>query len=123
MDAVVLQSFLEAIEFKITDASEYCWHCYGDVPHILEHYNDRSDVSCSAIFDRKTQEVYEIDLCADEQAFRWIHPEYRAKYEAEAKSKGVDATAAWGDVMYQDLELADILSRIRQHVGDSTRGE
>lgn len=123
MSTVVLQSFLEAIAFKISGGDEYCWNCYGNHARSIDYYNEWTDVSVSAIFDTKTQEVFEITLAEKERAVRWIHPGFRDKYFDEATKRNLNPMTAWDDVQYRDTDLIEILVCIKELVGDSTRGE
>ena len=114
-----IKDFLEAIDYKITGADEFCWTCYGEHPHRLEYWDGSSEgVSVDMIFDTRTQAVYEVSAIdyAVEQAFRWVHPDYRDDLDEDAEFRGVDSDAATDTIKYHDVddegEIIEQLQRV-----------
>ena len=113
-----LQQFLEAVDFRICNGSEYQWECYPNA-----RYLDISDINgndvCSCLFNTKSQEVYEVTVYLYDSfaAYRWIDPLYAPAHAAEAEIRGVDSTLAIDDLKFIDIESeADILKTARSIV-------
>ena len=108
-----IENFMTAAGFSITEGWEYGWKCYGSRAYALD-----SDIvnqcTLSIIFDRETQEVYELAACDYEKdsAYRWINPAYVKKHRKEAKKRGVNHRTAWDDVDFFDVEVfTDVLGK------------
>lgn len=109
---------MEAINYRITEGSEYGWSCYGNYSYTLDSWNGDNDNghSISITFDTKDQTVYQMETFdyKNRRAYRWIHPEHAYKYLNEAKHRGVDADDALDDVKFTDLEVEeDMLEKTR----------
>lgn len=104
---ISLKDWMNCVNYRISEGSQYLWKCYGDHAHSLTAWdNDPDGVSASVVFDTQTQEVYEAAVYdyARNVAYRLISPEYRDRYEQEANRRGVSAANAWDEVDYVDLE-------------------
>lgn len=104
-----LEDFLNAIQYRITEAWEHQWSSYQGA-QVLGCINDYAAMNVA--FTRDTQTVIEItvssELDADAMtAYRWIHPDYRAAIFAEADSRGIDRNEAFEGCCYIDLEVVD----------------
>lgn len=102
-----LNDFLKMIEYKITDGSKYQWDCFGPNARYIDYYDESLGVSASVAFDTVTQTVYEatiIDEVAD-RPYRWMNPDFKEVYYAEAKIRKCDPDQAWDDVKYINLEV------------------
>lgn len=99
-----IRQFLDAIQYKITDGSNYCWNCYGSNARYLDSNDDK--YSASIIFDSGTQTVYEAHVCdyVNNRAYRWYNPLFKDKYEQEARERKVDSKQAWDDVNFADTD-------------------
>lgn len=115
-----LKDFFEAVNYQITEGSEYCWNCFGPnvymlESHVLEQY------SASILYNTQTQIVYQVEL-ADyykNLAFIWTNPYFRQAYIDEAKTRDVDPMQAWDEVNFIELEVEeDMLEKIRAVVND-----
>lgn len=98
---------MEMVNFRITEGSDYGWHCYGHKAYSLDSWNgDHNGHSFSITFDTDTQEVYEVQAhdYKNERAYRIINPAFLKKHAKESKSMGVDMNEAWEFVQYIDLE-------------------
>lgn len=98
----------KALDHRITGGSEYCWRCYGSDARFLEYESDHAHVS--VLFDSKTQIVYEASIINKVNVvtpYRWLNPEYKDAYYAEAKEKNVDPHEAWDNTKWCDLEVED----------------
>lgn len=109
---ITIREWMELVDYKITDGSDYGWDCYGSNAYALDSCNGvqgKADYSFSIIFSTKTQEVYEIsvwDLAAG-NAYRMVAPNHITAYEQEAQQRGVATNAAWDNVEYVDLEVVE----------------
>lgn len=107
---ITLKQWLEVVNYRITEGSEYCWQCYGHNAYCLDSWNGiQEGHSLSVIFDTVTQEVYEVQSHDYERnrAYRLINPNYKSVYESEATTRELDVNEAWEGVNYVDLETDD----------------
>ena len=114
---ITLKDFMETVEYKVTEGSNYCWECYGPNAYRLDSWNQEQDGhTVSIVFDTQTQVVYETTAYdyAHNRAYRLINPDYKQVHDSEAKQRDVDAKQAWDDVNYTDLEVVeDFLEKAR----------
>ena len=108
---ITLKDFMETVDYKITEGSDYTWDCYGVNAYSLDSWNggyEENGYSLSVIFDTKTQTVYELTACdyIRDRAYRFINPDYLVTFQKESKFRGVD-NQAWDDVNYVDLDVKD----------------
>ena len=107
---ITLKEWMEIVDYRITEGSDYCWHCYGNDVHMLDSWNGEQDGhSFTVIFDTKTQVVYEVQAhdYVHQRAYRMINPDFQKKNKKEAKRRDIDKNNAWDDVDYVDLEVDD----------------
>ena len=104
---ISLKQFMETVNYRITEGSDYGWECYGHDAYMLDSWNGEQDGhSLTIIFDTKTQAVYEVQAhdYVNQRAYRLINPDYAKKNKKEAKKRNVSRKEAWDDVDYVDLE-------------------
>jgi hypothetical protein len=109
---ITMKEWMELVDYKITEGSEYCWSCYGPNAYTLDSWNGVHGVggySFSIIFSTKTQKVYEVSMCdyTNDRAYRMINPKNVEKHRKEADAHGSSVNQAWDDVDYVDLDVAD----------------
>lgn len=107
---ITIKEFMEIVDYKITEGSEYCWNCYGFDAYRLDSWNQEQDGhTVSIIFDTKTHVVYEATAYdyKRNRAYRMINPDYKAVHDQEAINRDVDSKQAWDDVNYVDLDTDD----------------
>lgn len=107
---VSLKEFMEIVNYRITEGSDYQWVCYGPTAYSLDSWNgDQNGHSLTIIFDTDTQEVYEVQAhdYLHQRAYRLINPDYKFGHDDEAAGRDVDNREAWDDVFYVDLESDD----------------
>lgn len=104
---ITMKEFLEAIDYRITEGSPYCWNSFGPDARWLDGTSDH--YSASIIFDSKTQEVYRAEVCdnINDRAYRLTNPAYAEAVKQEAKERGVDDLLAWDEVKWTELETAE----------------
>ena len=116
---ITMQQFLELVEYRITEGSEYGWECYGYDAHCLDSWNgDHDGHSFTIIFDTKTQTVYEVQAhdYANNRAYRYINPDYKTAHDLEASERGVNKNEAWDDLEYVDLETEEDWLQKAEHI-------
>lgn len=104
---ISLKQFLETVNYRITEGSDYTWQCYGHDAYMLDSWNGEQDGhSMTIIFDTTTQVVYEVQAhdYVHQRAYRLINPDYAEANKKESKQRDVDRKMAWDDVDYVDLE-------------------
>jgi hypothetical protein len=110
-----MQEFMELVNFRITEGSDYGWECYGPDAYMLDSWDgDHDGASFTIIFDTKTQEVYEVQAhdYRNQRAYRMLNPDFMKKMKKEAKKRHVSKKEAWDDVDYVDLDVdADWLGK------------
>ena len=107
---ITLKEWMEIVDYKITEGSDFGWLCYGKDVHMLDSWNGEQDGhSFTVIFDTKTQVVYEVQAhdYVHQRAYRMINPDFQKKNKKEAKRRDIDKNNAWDDVDYVDLEVDD----------------
>ena len=109
---ITMKEWMELVDYKITEGSDYGWSCYGPNPYCLDSWNGvhgKGGYSFSIIFSTKTQKVYEVTVSdyTNNRAYRMIAENKQAKHREEAKARDVNLNEAWDDVDYVDLEVDD----------------
>ena len=109
---ISMKEWMELVDYKITESSDYGWQCYGLNAYTLDSWNGvhgTGGYSFSIVFSTKSQKVYEVSMCdyTNNRAYRMINPKNVEKHRKEAESKSVLANQAWDDVDYIDLEVDD----------------
>ena len=109
---ITMKEWMELVDYKITEGSDYGWTCYGPNSYQLDSWNgvhNTGGYSFSIVFSTKTQKVYEVSVCdyTNDRAYRMINPSKAEKHNKEATDRGVNLNEAWEDVDYVDLEVDD----------------
>jgi len=109
---ITMKEWMELVDYRITEGSDYGWQCYGDNSYALDSWNGvhgKGGYSFSIVFSTKTQKVYEVSVCdyTNDRAYRMINPSKIEKHNKEAESRDVNLNEAWDDVDYVDLEVDD----------------
>lgn len=105
-----LKEWMEIVDYRITEGSNYCWECYGPNAYMLDSWNgDQDGYSFTIIFDTKDQTVYEVQAhdYVHNRAYRMINEDFQKKLRKEAKRRDVSKDEAWDDVNYVDLDVDD----------------
>jgi hypothetical protein len=105
-----MKEWMELVEYRITEGSDYMWQCYGSSAYSLDSWNGNQDGhSFTIIFDTRDQTVYEVQAhdFVHNRAYRMINEDFRKKNRKEAKRRDVNRDEAWDDVDYVDLEVDD----------------
>ena len=109
---ITIKEWMELVDYKITEGSDYGWSCYGPYSYTLDSWNGVHGVggySFSIVFSTKSQKVYEVSVCdyTNDRAYRMINPKFQKKHEKEAMERGVNLNEAWDKVDYVELDVLD----------------
>jgi hypothetical protein len=109
---ITMKEWMELVDYKITEGSEYGWGCYGPNAYCLDSWNGvhgKGGYSFSIIFSTKTQKVYEVTMCdyTNDRAYRMIAKNKQEKHRKESEMRDVNLNEAWDDVDYVDLDVVD----------------
>lgn len=107
---ISMKEWMELVDYRITEGSDFGWECYGADAYMLDSWNGKQDGhSFTIIFDTKDQTVYEVQAhdYVHNRAYRMINTDFQKKVKKEAKRRNVNRDEAWDDVDYVDLEVDD----------------
>ena len=109
---ITIKEWMELVDYKITEGSEYGWGCYGPNSFTLDSWNGvhgAGGYSFSITFSTKSQKVYEVSMCdyTNDRAYRMINPKFQEKHRKEAEMRNVNLNEAWDDVDYIGLDVVD----------------
>ena len=107
---ITMKEWMELVNYRITEGSDYGWQCYGSSAYQLDSWNgEHEGYSLTITFDTRDQTVYEVQAhdYLHNRAYRMINEDFRKKNRKEAKRRDVNKDEAWDDVNYVDLEDDD----------------
>jgi hypothetical protein len=109
---ITIKEWMELVDYKITEGSDYMWQCYGSNAYRLDSWNgvhDKGGHSFSIVFSTKTQKVYEVSAYdyTNDRAYRMIAENKKEKHLKESKVRQVNFNQAWDEVTYVDLDVDD----------------
>lgn len=113
---ITLKDFMTAIDYRITEGSEFGWTCFGPNAYCLTSNAGYDEPSTEIIFDTRDQTVFEVTVCSynPDKAYRIINSTYLDAVKEESERRGVPFAQAWDDVEYIDLEVdEDMLEKIK----------
>lgn len=117
--SITPQQFVAAVGAIDTDIQNYRWTSYGPYAFFLDAAFPVNIGSAQIIFDIVTNEICEMHACdygvpANNQAWRWINPKYRAAHIRECRRRGFkNDTFAWDRVKWVPASPARLLARIK----------
>ena len=107
---MLLKTFMELVNYRITEGSDYGWQCFGPNAYTLDSWDGRHEDghSLAITFDTRTQVVYSVEACdyKNNRAYRLVNPAYKDAHDAEINNRGM-SDEAWDDVMWIDLEVEE----------------
>jgi hypothetical protein len=107
---ITMKEWMELVNYRITEGSDYGWQCYGSDAYMLDSWNGHHEGhSFTIIFDTKDQTVYEVQAhdYVHNRAYRMINEDFQKKNRKEAKRRDINRAEAWDDVDYVDLDVDD----------------
>jgi len=123
---ITLKQFMETVDYRITEGSDYQWQCFGPNAYCLDSWNGKQDGhTISIIFDTKDQTVYQVTAYdyARERAYRMTNPGFKAAFDAECEDREI-LDMAWelddgSPVKYVDLDVEeDFIEKARAICND-----
>lgn len=124
---ITLKDFMEIVDYRITEGSDYQWQCFGPNAYCLDSWNGEQDGhTVSIIFDTKDQTVYQIMAhdYARKYAYRMTNPDFKDVFDFECEDRNT-LDMAWEDdegkaVKYIDLDVEeDFVEKARAIVNDT----
>ena len=86
---MMLKEYLEAIEYRITEGSDFGWSCFGPNARYLDCQGPdlNNDYSISCVFDSINQDIYLVEAWdyRNSREYRWINPTYKNDYKKNSK--------------------------------------
>jgi len=107
---ITLKEFLEVVDYRITEGSDFGWQCFGPKVHTLSAWNGGHDGwSFNVTFSTEDQTVFVAESCdyKNGRAYRLLNPDHKDAYLAEAEEHKPYGNQAWDGVDYIDLEVDD----------------
>ncbi len=111
---ISIKEFMEIVDYRITEGSDYQWHCFGHDAYRLDSWNgDHEGHTFSILFDTRNQTVYQVEAFdyKRERAYRMTNPEFKDAFDSECQDRDVLDTAWERDdgssVNYVDLDVDD----------------
>jgi hypothetical protein len=107
---ITLKEWMEVVNYRITEGSNFMWDCYGPDSYSLDSWSGSQDGhSFTVIFDTKTQIVYEVQShdYRTQRAYRLVNPDFQSERDIESNDRNVSLNEAWDEVNYVDLEEDD----------------
>lgn len=108
---ITLKEFMEVVDYRITEGSEFTWTCFGNNAYSLSSWNqDHDGWSFNITFDTRNQTVFVVEACdyKHSRAYRLINPDWVDAYNKYADRENPEyKDQAWDDVNYVDLESDD----------------
>lgn len=103
-----LLDFLKAIDYKITDCTDYNWDCYGDGIRCIDSYNVGL-TECSAMFTKNGGTIRELTMHDFEarRSYRWTDPQFTQARKDKALSLKIDDNVAYYGVTFIELEMIE----------------
>ena len=100
---ITLKEWMEVVNYRITEGSNFMWDCYGPDSYSLDSWNgDQDGHSFSITFDTKTQVVYEVQShdYRNQRAYRLVNPDFASERDVESTDRSVSLSEAWDGVDY-----------------------
>lgn len=105
---ITLKDFMETVDYRITEGSEYHNTAFGDNQYSLSAWNgDHNGWSFNIVFDTQDQTVFMVEACdyKNQRAYRLINPDYKKAHDQIPDDDYRDQ--AWDDVNFVDLETEE----------------
>lgn len=108
---ITLQQFMDAVEYRISEGSNYTWDSFGQTAYCLESVidNDVAKYHIGIVFDTTNKTVYEVEAhdYTTHRAYRYTNPLWVDAVRQEAQRRGINYDIAYDSVKFIDLEVED----------------
>lgn len=119
---ITIKEFLEAVQYRITDGSQFQWQCFGENARYLDSEDGGKQYSTSIVFDTLTQEVYVAEAWdyKRNRFYRYFGSrDFMQAYRTECESRGNSFKEASESGIFTDLEIKeDFLAKLSAIVAD-----
>mgnify|MGYP003337115510 CR=1 FL=1 len=105
---ITLKEWMEVVDYRITEGSDYHHAAFGDSQYSLSAWNgDHDGWSFNIVFDTEDQTVFMVEACdyKNQRAYRRINPDYKKAHDLIPNNDYRDQ--AWDEVNFIDLETDD----------------
>ncbi len=111
MNSELMKRWMELVDYRITEGSDFTWQCFGTNAYRLDHWSGETQdsPSFSIVFDRQDQTVYQLEAhdYVNLRSYRWTAPSWQQSYRDECHQHNVDPLEAWDEVQFVELEVID----------------
>ena len=102
---ITMKDFMELVDYRITEGSDYYDDRFGDASYSLTSWNGQhgdGGWSVNIVFSTQNTDVFCAEVCDYQRnrAYRRIHPDYVSQFKEASEE-------AWDDVKFVDLEEDD----------------
>lgn len=107
---ITVKEFMEVVDYRITEGSDYGWDCFGSHAYTLSSWNGEHDGhSFNIVFDTEHQTVYQVEAFdyAHNRAYRLMHPDCVEDYRKESSLRNIDPDEALDEIRFVDLETVE----------------
>jgi hypothetical protein len=111
---ITVKDFMETVDYRITEGTDYLWNCFGPNAFRLDCWSGNTgkpnEYSISMVFDTLTQIVYQFEAhdYDKRRSYRWTNPDFAEAHLKESKLKlNLGEDVAYDDVKFVELEQTD----------------
>ncbi len=113
--SITLKDFMECINYRVTEGSDYLWNSFGPNAYQLDSWQGATHGNTvNVVFDKNTQVVYEMQAWdyTRRATYRWINPDYIDAVKAEYKQRNISFEESVDDERFIDIEsVTDMLQK------------
>jgi hypothetical protein len=116
-----LSDVITAAGARVSGGDPFMWKCYGENANFIEFRDTDSQGYAHAVYDTENYVVYEIhiEVPGQDQAFRWLNPDFKQAYYAEAVVMRVDPNMAWDEVGYIHVDTEELILEYLKDIGET----
>ena len=113
---VKLESFLKAIDYKVTEGYEPQWDCFKGFYSLCSEKED--EYTASVYFNKSTSKVVVIEYWdyTTDNYYRWVDRLFEPQYVEQHKQGGISYSTACDEAQWIDCFSNDILDKISRAV-------
>lgn len=106
---------INAVDGRVCGGSEFQWNCWGANARFMDFADADGQEFCNCVFDTKTYNVYDVQIFVPgyDQCFIWRDPEFADAYLQEAKVRNIDATKAYDNVHFTEVDETTIMEYLK----------
>ena len=99
-----INDYLNLINYKIADGSEFGWNCYGPNAYLYSYskYSDEGSLyELNVVFDTVDRLVYEVEFYEELNMYKWYNPSFKDAYIEEENQRS--AIFHFSKLEYEDF--------------------